>query len=279
MNFENFLRLLMNGTPPRGAPAADPPALPVADTLAEPVAAPPAAAPPAVVTPAPPVVVTPPVAAPPVPPVAPVRVRRARPAPRALVAQGYGGISGRDPRRVSRDRLEECLRQAAAEGPAGPAFVVAELAKTIEVSCYNAAIRISKRSEKPPQRTWKSPEFVSIYSLRVGVILLHLDPVGASVTTYGPALYRRLVADPAFAAAIGNMSERELCPDALRAEREEIARRACVGVVMKESTLYQCPYCHARKCTWISTQRRSLDEAADIKCTCLNCNKSFTGRN
>jgi DNA-directed RNA polymerase subunit M/transcription elongation factor TFIIS len=56
--------------------------------------------------------------------------------------------------------------------------------------------------------------------------------------------------------------------------------RAEQKVAEKESNLFRCPHCGMRRCTYLEVQRRSLDEAPDYLCRCLNpqCGRRFTGR-
>ena len=65
---------------------------------------------------------------------------------------------------------------------------------------------------------------------------------------------------------------------AIAAERAEIASRSAQRIIEKESALFRCPHCGARRCSYIEVQRRSLDEAPDYICKCLACNHKVTGR-
>jgi DNA-directed RNA polymerase subunit M/transcription elongation factor TFIIS len=155
---------------------------------------------------------------------------------------------------------------------------IQEMATAIEVSCYNAAVQISKESSDPPRRSWDSPAFVDIYSTRCGAVYCALDPSSASCASYGPQLLPRILSGEVTITSVGDMSERSMCPPATAEERAEIATRSAQRVVEKESTLFSCPHCKARRCTYIEVQRRSLDEAPDYICRCLACNRKFTGK-
>jgi len=155
---------------------------------------------------------------------------------------------------------------------------IQEMATAIEVSCYNAAVQISKESSDPPRRSWDSPAFVDIYSTRCGAVHCALDPGSASCASYGPQLLPRILSGEVAIASVGDMTERSMCPPATAEERAEIAMRSAQRVVEKESTLFSCPHCKARRCTYIEVQRRSLDEAPDYICRCLACNRKFTGK-
>ena len=157
---------------------------------------------------------------------------------------------------------------------------ILEMAREIEVSCYNAAVRASKEAEDPPRRQWDSPAFVDIYGSRCGTINCLLDPFSAPSAAYGATLAPRLFSAEVTPAALGMMTSKELCPAATAAERAEIANRTAQKVEMKESTLFRCPHCGARRCEYQEVQRRSLDEAPDYLCRCLaeGCKRRFKGR-
>ena len=151
-------------------------------------------------------------------------------------------------------------------------------ATAIEVSCYNAAVRVSKDSEDPPRRHWGSLDFVDIYSTRCGTVSALLDSRSSTCRAYGATLVPKLLEGAVPPESLGAMPTNELCPQATAAERAELAMRAVQKVDMKESALFLCPHCDQRRCTYQEVQRRSLDEAPDYLCRCLNCNRRFTGR-
>ena len=155
-----------------------------------------------------------------------------------------------------------------------------DTARAIEASCFNAAVRAGKESEEPPRRQWDSPAFVDIYSTRCGTIGGLLDPGSSTCRAYGPTLVRRLLDGSLAPEALGDMTEKALCPQATAAERAEIAARSEQRVVEKESNLFRCPHCGERRSSYQEIQRRSLDEAPDYLCVCLNpkCRHRFTGR-
>lgn len=152
------------------------------------------------------------------------------------------------------------------------------VARAAELSCYNASVRTSKESEEPPRRQWDSAPFVDIYSTRCGTIAALLDPDSASCQEYGPVLVGRLLSGELSPDQLGDMTEKELCPQATAAERAEIERRSGQTIQEKESIMFRCPHCGVRRCTYREVQRRSLDEAPDYLCHCLNCDRDFTGR-
>lgn len=157
--------------------------------------------------------------------------------------------------------------------------LVLDTAKAIEISCYNAAVRISKESEEPPRRQWDSPAFVDIYSTRCGAIDGLLNPQSSACRAYGANLAARLLNKELAPGSLGDMTEKELCPQATSAERAEIAKRSEQKVEEKESNLFRCPHCGERRSAYREVQRRCLDEPPDYLCVCLNvnCRHRFTG--
>jgi DNA-directed RNA polymerase subunit M/transcription elongation factor TFIIS len=212
----------------------------------------------------------------------------------AVVAESAQAAAEPDPRETIRRLFVRTLMRAA------PAFArererALEAARAIEVSCFNAAVRASKESEEPPRRQWCSPAFVDIYSTRCGTITALLDPASTASRAYPAApLAERLLLScfgetlggpgeglsPLRPDDLGDLTEKELCPQATAAERAEIAKRSVQKIVEKESNLFRCPHCTERRCTYQEVQRRSLDEAPDYFCRCLNpkCGRRFTGR-
>lgn len=185
-----------------------------------------------------------------------------------------------DPRKVQREQFALVFAAAAAAAGAVAAEHAASVAAdalAAEASCYKAAIRASRESADPPLRSWDSGPFVDIYSTRCGAVFSALDPESSSCREYGPVLYKQILSKAVSIADIGRLSEREMCPPATERERAEIATRSAQHVVEKESTLFKCPHCHARRCTYYEKQVRSLDEPPDYFCICLACHRRFKG--
>jgi DNA-directed RNA polymerase subunit M/transcription elongation factor TFIIS len=156
--------------------------------------------------------------------------------------------------------------------------LVIETALEIEKSCFNATIIISINSEDPPRRRWDSPLFSDIYSTRCGVILSVLDPNSSTNKSYKLNIIDELINGQILPSELGNKSAAELCPQATINEREDINNRNTQKIQMKESTLFKCPHCGVRKCSYREVQTRALDEAPDYMCLCLGCNRRFKGR-
>jgi len=151
-------------------------------------------------------------------------------------------------------------------------------ARAIEVSCFNAVVRLSKKSENPPRRQWDSPQFVDIYSTRCGTINILLDVDSSTCQEYGSDLIPGLINGTISLHDVGDCTPKNICPQATARETADIVNRSKQKVSQKPSSLFKCPHCHVRKCNFQSVQRRALDEAPDYLCLCLNCDMRFTGR-
>lgn len=200
-------------------------------------------------------------------------------APADLVERCYTPVENPDPREIIR-RLFVRTLMSAHDSYYQNRELTLDVARALEVSCYNAVVRTSKESEEPPRRQWSSDAFVDIYSTRCGTISTLLDPTSSVCKSYGSTLVMQLLNGALTPDELGDMTEQSLCPQATAAERVEIAARVIQKVDEKESNLFRCPHegCGARKCTYRQVQRRSLDEAPDYLCYCLVCHHRFTGR-
>ena len=159
-----------------------------------------------------------------------------------------------------------------------PPFNIIVFSELLEDSCFRSTIQLCKQLETMPSRDWDCIEFVDIYSTRCGTILRLLNPNSMSCKQYGNVLINKIISKEILPSEVGFLSEIDICPEATQKEREEIYRRSEQKVTEKESNLFICPHCKTRKCTYREVQRRSLDEAPDYDCFCLNCKHRFTGR-
>jgi DNA-directed RNA polymerase subunit M/transcription elongation factor TFIIS len=160
-------------------------------------------------------------------------------------------------------------------------------AREIEQGAYQASLRHCRDSEDSYQRQWDCEMFVNVYSARIGSIAANLDPFGSVGRALGGSpeggkegawLPDRLLSGDVAPAALGGMSEEELCPSAGAAERALVARRLGQKVEEKTSTMFRCPRCKQRRHTYRQVQIGAADEPSTIMCTCLNCGENFEGR-
>jgi DNA-directed RNA polymerase subunit M/transcription elongation factor TFIIS len=185
-----------------------------------------------------------------------------------------------DPRNIIISKIVDCLyeyKNLVKVIPTSDELI--DMAKNIEKSCYNATILNCRKSDNPPPRNWESSEFIEVYySSRCGSIIRLLSPTSQSAKEYGSILFYKLLNKEIDADKIGFMSESEICPISQEKERILLQMRMDQKIEEKFSDLYQCPACKERKTTYITKQLRALDEAADIICTCINCNHNFRVR-
>lgn len=190
----------------------------------------------------------------------------------------YGAEVPKDHRDETRRMFIEILMKAN-ETYANDAELATKTGKSIESACLTAAVAECKKAEKPLLRRWDSPEFLDTYSTRCGTIAGLLDPDSLGNRAYQTAnLVGRILSGDLTTQQLGGMRPLELCPEATASEREEIRIRTGQKVVQKESTLFACPFCGKRSCTYKEVQRRALDEAPDYDCKCLKCGRDFRGR-
>ena len=161
----------------------------------------------------------------------------------------------------------------------------ADFARRIERGCYNMAITRCEDSEDSYRRQWDSRMFISVYSARCGVVAQNLDPKGSVAATC-----RKLgsqnkniwaldhLADGSWKPEnLGAMTATELCPLAGKEERTKVSRRLEQKVDKKTSSLFACPRCHARNCTYRQVQIGAADEIGTFMCECQECNENYEG--
>jgi DNA-directed RNA polymerase subunit M/transcription elongation factor TFIIS len=152
-----------------------------------------------------------------------------------------------------------------------------ELAVAVERSCYNHVIEYCVQSAAAYTRNWESEDFVNLYSARCGTVLAHLDPRGSVTAAYGAHALDALLAGTMSAEEIGAADALTLNPSASEALRAELDTRSRQVVKQRVSTMFRCPKCGVKRCTYREAQTRSADEAQTILCRCLNCDTSFEG--
>jgi DNA-directed RNA polymerase subunit M/transcription elongation factor TFIIS len=196
--------------------------------------------------------------------------RKTPAAPAALPRDG----SCRDDIRGS---FVDCLGRC----PAAPgAFVatnqgsLADVARRLERGCYNRALELCKESADNHKRRWDSVMFLADLDCE-GRVAAHLAAGGGP--SLPPAL-AKILAGEWHPQALGAMTADQLCPQAGEAERSLIGRRSLQKVDEKVSSLFSCPQCRARRCTYRQVQIGAADEPSTFMCTCLSCGANFEGR-
>jgi len=177
-----------------------------------------------------------------------------------------------DERTQIRALFYKALKEAA-EAEGGPADAeVRQLVLLLERSIYNNSIKTCQTL-----CIWSNPMFASYYSEKATTLYLHLRG-GSSISSYhAVGLARKLFSGQMLPEQVGNLAAAELCPLAFAPERSIIDLRSKQEVQQKTSSLWPCPQCKARSCTYIEVQDRSADEPASIYCTCTVCNFPYKG--
>lgn len=160
---------------------------------------------------------------------------------------------------------------------------LADVARRLERGCYNRALEQCKESADNHKRRWDSEMFVAVYSGRVATLLANLDCDGGVASHLGdggapPHALAKILAGEWHPLALGAMTADQLCPQAGEAERSLIGRRSLQKVAEKVSSLFSCPQCRARRCTYRQVQIGAADEPSTFMCTCLACGTNFEGR-
>jgi len=149
-----------------------------------------------------------------------------------------------------------------------------ELALKIENSCFKQCVNYCSTKLLIIVR-WTNPEFMNYYSSKCGEIISLLDIDSPSCKNYGNMLLDKIVNGEILAENIGNMSIVDICEKTYEEEKKILDIRLAQKIKIKTSVLFRCPHCGARKCSYTVVQRRSLDEAPDYDCICLECSRRF----
>lgn len=152
-----------------------------------------------------------------------------------------------------------------------------DIATKIENACYNHVIQYCRNSDISYQIKWTSNTFIERYQDRISVILNHLNYDSITNQTYDHVVVKKLLSGDLSPEDIGSKEDTELCKEAIAAEINEIDTRNNQKIKEKYSTMFKCPVCKTRRCTYREKQVRSLDEPANIYCDCLNCGTRFQG--
>lgn len=181
------------------------------------------------------------------------------------IEQIVTGVIGEGARERSTRLIESCLAPFVADAAARAAT-----AAQIEQSCFNTCIAACQRSFNEPR--WNGGPFKQYYSERVAAIAENLDPASPVESRY---LGEELAAGRVEPEAVGHMSPYELCPPATRELRADLDRRSQMRVVPRPSTLYPCPRCRKRECTYQERQLARADEASTLVLQCLVCHHQW----
>jgi DNA-directed RNA polymerase subunit M/transcription elongation factor TFIIS len=156
-----------------------------------------------------------------------------------------------------------------------------KLGYSIETACLKRIIDKFAHGSVLVCADWGCEEFSQAYARTCGMLLSIIND-GVAARNY-PAdhgsLMNRLISGTLSASNIFDINLDAYYPSTVAEETADIARKKEASFVQKVSVLYTCPKCKGSECTWVSVQTRSIDEAADIICTCENptCRHRFKG--
>ena len=151
----------------------------------------------------------------------------------------------------------------------------------LEKSCYNLVIKTCTFSKKAPKKTWSNNYFMTLYSTKCGSILSLLGKDSETAINY-PDFHLKFIKEMKdyenfdFDKMV-SQDFATVCKDSIEKEQEEINIRRAQKVKLATSTLFKCPKCKKKNCSYEVVQLRSLDEAPDYKCTCFECGNTFKG--
>jgi DNA-directed RNA polymerase subunit M/transcription elongation factor TFIIS len=156
-----------------------------------------------------------------------------------------------------------------------------EIVNAIEDSCFRYAKSKIDTTIITDDNLWLDTGFYYSYTLVCGQIISFINVNSATCRNYGTNIYRRIKEGRINLKNIAFMTPYELCPESSQKERDSISIRLQQKIELKESSLFECPHCRTRRCSYKEVQKRALDEPASYICTCLNpdCGRQFSGRN
>lgn len=152
---------------------------------------------------------------------------------------------------------------------------LSQLVKDIERSAYNTVVQLCEQRDPTVMRSWDNPIFLSYYRERIAVLYGAFNVRGQLVKKFGLGFVRKVLLGEIAPARIGKMTSHDIHPEGYRKEQNIIDVRRKQRVNEKVSTLFRCPVCKVKRCTYREVQDRSPDEPTSIYCTCQNCGNPF----
>lgn len=140
------------------------------------------------------------------------------------------------------------------------------LIRRMERSCFKATV--TSCTLDGVDRLFTDKRFVQRYCANCSRVMANLDPTSSVGSLYLLDHILRGDIDPY---NVADLVSKDLCPDASKAEREEIALRMTVKTPMKVSRAYKCRKCGGQETVFIEFQARSADEASTKSIKCVGC--------
>jgi DNA-directed RNA polymerase subunit M/transcription elongation factor TFIIS len=139
------------------------------------------------------------------------------------------------------------------------------IVRRIERSCSNRAIDTANEMGIIPN--FAEAKYINLYSAECYRILSNIG----KDTAFNSFLVDKIVSGEIDAAAVADVSNKELNPDANAAEREEIEIRKMQKTEIKVSRKYTCKKCGNNETIPIEYQSRAADEASSHSIKCITC--------
>lgn len=142
------------------------------------------------------------------------------------------------------------------------------LARRMERNCFEVVINESQRDGI--DRLFTEKKFVDRYSSICSRVLANLN-ISGSVGNSSEYLLDGLISGSVDAYKVAEMDSYDLCPDASRIEREEIALRRKQKATEKVSRAHTCKKCGGNETIFLEYQARAADEGSSHSIKCVNC--------
>lgn len=168
-----------------------------------------------------------------------------------------------------RMRMRDVLAIACANHPAWADVTDVNkeaIVRRIERNCFE--VTLVSCTADGIDRLFTEKKFVERYSINCNRVIVNID-VTSDVTS--PYLLDNIIAGNIDSYKVAELESKDLCPDASKVERDEIAVRQCQKADIKVSTKYTCYKCKNNETTQLEYQSRASDESSTLSIKCIHC--------
>lgn len=141
-----------------------------------------------------------------------------------------------------------------------------KIVRYLERGCFAKTIQDCIRDGI--NRFWSEKRFRERYSAECYRVVSNLDCESSVGSDY---LLLNIINGKINPDTVANIDSWELCPEASKAERDEIDTRKNIKVDIKVSRAYKCFKCGGNETTIREYQGRSGDELSNLSIRCVNC--------
>lgn len=138
--------------------------------------------------------------------------------------------------------------------------------RRMERSCFN--VTVHSCILEGINRLFTDKKFIQRYSTICSRVMANLDPAGSVGSN---KLIPKLLAGEIDPYKIAELTSKDLCPEASKAERDDIELRQKQKSQGKVSRAYTCRKCGGQETIPIEYQARALDEGSSYSIKCVNC--------